>query len=446
MKKKFFCIAIIFLFSFILISCGERKDIDEIEDEIVDENIIEDVEEEKEESQDEVEKIVEKDEEIGALKPEEDAKLIIWENNDINGLWLREVGREFEEKYGVKVVYEPVNVDFSKNYMSVKDYIDNKADLFVISHKDMGEVVERGLILENDYNQNRIIKDFFEGAQEAASYQGVIYGYPLDIETYCLFYNKEIFPEAPKSYEDFFNKASEFNNPEENKYIFMWDVNNPYYTHSFIESCGGYLFAQNGTDRNNVGIDSPNAINGGKMFLELKEILPLNSQDINNKKVEELFIDGKVGAIINNWCFLKKLKDSDLNFGVAPLPRLMNGVPQESLSKTRLLVISSHTKYPKTARLFAEFATSDEMLMKKFQITGKLPPLKKISEVETIKESSYLNFFVRQVKYSNPIPSISEMKYIWYPYETAIAEIWDQDTKPEEAFNKLARVIRGKVK
>ena len=63
------------------------------------------------------------------------------------------VASEFEKKYGVKVTYEEV------------------------------------------------------GAVDDVTYQGDIYGYPTAIETYGLFYNKDIFSEAPKSYDEIIAKA-----------------------------------------------------------------------------------------------------------------------------------------------------------------------------------------------------------------------------------------------
>lgn len=379
------------------------------------------------------------------LVPEEGAELLIWESEDINGEWLQKVAKAFEQQYGVKVRYEPVGSNDVKTKLPQDGPAGVGADVFAVPHNDLGLLVSAGLVKENDYSANRISNDFVSASADAATYQGVVYGYPLQVETYGLFYNKAIFPEAPKSYEEIIAKAEEFNNPRENKYAFMWDVKNAYYSHGMLTTYGGYVFGQGGTDKTDVGLDSEGAIAGAKAMLDFKKILPVQSVDAETPIMEGLFGEGKIGAIINGPWYVGGARNTGVDFGIAPLPKMLNGKQQQSFSGTRLLLINSYSKYPNAARLFAEFATSEEMLLDRFQTTNALPPLKSLMDDPAIKDDPFVAPFLQQADYAVPMPSIVQMEYVWGPYGDAFASMWDNNTPPEEALKNAAQVVREAI-
>lgn len=381
----------------------------------------------------------------GELKPEDGAKLLIWESEDANGEWLEFVGEKFSEEYGVEVTYEPVGSNDAKTKLPQDGPAGVGADVFAAPHNDLGLFVSSGLIQE--IGDASVVKDnFVESTVKASSFQEKYYGYPLQVETYGLFYNKDIFEEAPKSYDDIIAKAEEFNDPGANKYAFIWDVKNAYYSHSFIAGYDGYVFGQNGSDKSDVGLDSEGAIKGGEMMVGLKDILPLATSDTETQLMEGLFNEGSVGAIINGPWFVQGAKDAlGDKVGVAPLPELPNGEHQPSFSGTRLLMVSAYTEYPKAAQLFAEFATSEEMLKKRFEMTNSLPPLKSLMEDESIKGDAFVAPFLDQAQYAEPMPSIPQMEYVWGPYGDAFALMWDDGVSPEEALGNAAQTVRDAI-
>jgi len=379
------------------------------------------------------------------LVPEEGAELLIWESEDKMGEWLQEVGKAFEAKYGVTVKYEPVGSNDVKTKLPQDGPAGVGGDIFAVPHNDLGLLVSAGLVKENDKNPEMIQEEFVSAASEAATYQGVVYGYPLQVETYALFYNKDIFPEAPKSYDEIVAKAKEFNDPKNNQYAFMWDVKNSYYSHGILATFGGYIFGQGGTDKDDIGLDSDGAIEGAKAMLKLKEILPVNSVDAETQVMKGLFEEGKIGAVINGPWDVASAKDAGINLGIAPLPDMSNGKHQVSFSGTRLLLINSYTKYPNAARLFAEFATSQEMLLDRYGQTNALPPRKALMDDPAIKNDPLAAPFLQQADFAVPMPSIVQMEYVWGPYGDAFASIWDTDVTPEEALKNAAQVVREAI-
>lgn len=380
------------------------------------------------------------------LKPEEGASLLVWESKGKEGDFIKYVAKEFEKKYGVPVKYEEVGTVDAEGRLAQDGPAGTGADVFAAPHDHTGGLVASGLIIPNSVYGDRIKKEFMKAAVDGVSYGGKLYGYPTAIETYALFYNKDIFPKAPKTFDEIIAKAKEFNDTDNNKYTFMWDVANAYFSHCFIAGEGGYIFGKGGTDKNDVGIDSKGAIAGAKEMLKLKEILPVNSGDSSSQIVEGLFQEGSVGAMINGPWAVAATKKSGINFGIAPLPLLSNGKHPTGFSGIRTLFVSSYTKYPKAAQLFANFATSKEMLLKRYEMTHQIPPVKALVDEPTIKNDEYVAPFLEQAQYAVPMPSIPQMRLVWEPYGAAFAAFWNGESTPEDALKNAAETVREAIK
>ncbi|HHX62896.1 MAG TPA: maltose ABC transporter substrate-binding protein [Epulopiscium sp.] len=379
------------------------------------------------------------------LVPEEGAKIVVWESEGPEQEWIKYVAEEFKNKYGVEVVSEAVETADAESRLAQDGPAGIGADIFAAHHDHLGSLVAAGLVQPNTNTGDRIKNDFMEAAYTGVAYQGTVYGYPTAIETYALFYNKDVFPEAPKSYDEIIAKAGEFNDPNANKYAFMWDIANAYYTHSFIANGGGYVFGQGGTDKEDVGLDSPGAIAGAVDMLKLKAILPVNSADSSSQIIEGLFDEGKVGAIIDGPWAVDGRKAAGVNFGVAPLPTMSNGERQSSFSGIRVLWVSAYTKYPNASKLFLEFATSDEMLLKRFEITNQIPPVKSLADADSIKNNEFVAPFLEQAGSAVPMPSISQTQYMWDPYAAAFGSMWNDGVSPEEALKTAADTMRSAI-
>ena len=223
----------------------------------------------------------------GTLTPEEGASLVVWESQGPENEYMKMVAEEFTKKYNVQVTVEEVGAVDAKGRMAQDGPAGVGADVFAAPHDHTGELVSSGLIIENANFGERVKKEFMTAAVDGLSFEGKVYGYPTAIETYALFYNKDVFPTAPKSYDEIIAKAKEFNNAKDNKYAFMWDIGNAYYSHSFIAGGGGYIFGDGGTNKDDIGIDSAGAIAGANSMLALKEIFlsMLQMQQLKSWKV-----------------------------------------------------------------------------------------------------------------------------------------------------------------
>lgn len=380
------------------------------------------------------------------LKPETGAQLLVWESKGPELDYLKAVAEQFEKDYGVKVKVEPVPAIDSVKKLTTDGPAGIGADVFSAPHDHLGNAVMAGLVLENDVFDEKAKNEYMASAIEGVSNNGALYGFPTAIDTYALFYNKSLMPTAPKTYEEIVKFAATYNDPKNKKYAFMWNVGQLYQTYSFLAGYGGYVFGNNGTDANDIGLNNEKSVEGAKYVQSLKQILPLNTNDINDNIITGFFQEGKTAAVINGPWLQSSLTQVGFEYGVAPLPLLPNGEHPKSFSGIRGLYVNSYTKYPAAAKLFASYATSKPNLSKRFEMTKQLPPRKDLMDDPIITKDANASAFLEQAKYSTPMPSIPEMGNVWVPAGTALASLWNDKLDPGTALNSAVDQIKTAIK
>lgn len=372
------------------------------------------------------------------LKPEPGAKLKVWDSEGDEGDWLKMVIKDFTQLYGVEVTYEPVTHTDSPMKLKTDGPAGLGADVFSAPHDKVGDMVSSGLIYPNDVLNP---DDYLDAAVQGTSYNGIWYGYPDAIETYALFYNKDLAAEPPKTFEELIEFSKEFTDVSKNQYGFMMEVANFYYIYSFIGGYGGYVFGNNGTDRSDIGLNNSGAVEGMKFHQSLKEILPLNTADITYDIKNALFNEGKLAFNIDGPWAVKGHKDAGVNFGVAPLPLLPNGKHPTSFSGIRAFYVNSYTKYPNAAKLLAKYLTSSELLADRFESTNQIPPRKDLLESPAIKSDPVSAAFLEQAQYAQAMPNIPEMASVWVPMATALDENWNKGGDPKALLDNAVTSI-----
>lgn len=381
--------------------------------------------------------------ESAELKAEEGAVLKLWESKGKEADWIKYAAEEFEKKYGVKVQYENVEApDVVKKLQTEGKTDSGAADLVVFPHDNIGQATSAGLLFSLDdlpELTKNLNDNFYPAAVSGAKgTDGKHYGIPLAMETYALFYNKDLLPEAPKSFEELIEKTKPLTDKSQQKFGIMFEPANFYFSYAFLSADGGYVF-KDGVDANDIGLNNEGAVKGLEAMLKLKEISVDKAEDANGNVIKALFNEGKVAAVINGPWFLGDLKDTKINYGVVHLPTL-NGKAPKSFSGVRILGINSTTKYPQAAALFMQFVTSKEMLAKRYEMTGQIPPLKDFVPSEEISKE-----FLAQISVSEPMPSIPEMGVVWAPMGAALGDAWAGKGAPKAVLDNAVKAIKEQI-
>lgn len=353
-------------------------------------------------------------------EPAEPVELTVWESANGPDEFIQKAGEEFT-KIHPNITIKYVNVELGDS--SGKIALDGPAgvgpDVFAAPHDKIGELVSGGHI-EEVSNPDYVKQTALGACVQAVTYEGKIVGYPISAETYAMFYNKALIKdnEVPDTWEGVVEFAKNFNSGD--RYGFMMDVGNGYYTILFTTANGNRLFGPTGTDTTKTYLSNADAVNGMKFFQSMKSILNVPAADLTTSIADEAFKAGKVAMYITGPWNIKPFKDAGIDFGVAPLPKLPGQKdPASSFSGTRTMFVSAYSDHPQEAAMFAEFLMSPEMQKLRFEITEALPA----TSIEV--ESPYINAFTKQLDYAFPMPSIPEMSNFWNAMNSASANIWD---------------------
>lgn len=350
--------------------------------------------------------------------------LKVWESDGPEKDFIMTAAREYSKvNKNVRIVYEPVAATDARAKIELDGPAGVGADIFVTPHDHIGALVQGGHVLPVD-DADAYLADFEDMAKMGASYEGVVYGYPLGAETYGLFYNKALIPEAPKTWDEVIEFAKKFNNKAEGKYALVWPVADGYYGYMFMESFGAPLFGPNGDDRKQHNLNSPAAINGLTYFQNLrKQILDVPATDASGDFCNAEFIEGKAAMIITGPWKITDFKKNGINFGITTLPEFPDtDHPANSFAGVRLAFVSAYSDYPDEAKSFAKFITSKTMLEKRFKITDQIPPRK---DIDTNNPLS--NGIKNQLKYAKAMPTIPQLGTYWSAMGSAYSGIWDGD-------------------
>ena len=368
--------------------------------------------------------------------PSKKVTLKVWESQGPEEKFIKQAIKDYRKvDRNVKFIYEPVGSVDADGKIMLDGPAGVGADVFVVPHDHMGSLVIGGHILENTMDMSA----FVPAAVIGASYGGKVYGYPLAVETYALFYNKDIIPNPPKTWEEVFEFAKTWTDKSKNKYAIAWPVTDAYYDFLFYAGYGAQLFGPNGDDRHQHNLNSPEAVKGVEFFQQVrKQILDVPSGDMSGDFVKSSFQEGTIPMVLGGPWDIAVYKEAGVNFGITTLPILPGAkdVPA-SFSGVRLAVVSAYSENPEEAKKFAEFLVSKEELIKRFDITGQIPPRKDITV-----EDEWSQGILAQSQYAIPMPKITQIGTYWSAMGAAFANVWD-GADPVDELNTAAAAMEA---
>lgn len=367
--------------------------------------------------------------------------LKIWESDGPEKTFMLQAIKDYKKVAPkVTIKYEPTEAANARSKIELDGPAGVGADVFVSPHDHLVMLVQGGHVLPVD-DADSYISSFLDMAKKAATCNGKLYGYPLGAETYVMYYNKDLCPKPPKTWDDVIAFAGKFNNKAENKYALVWPIPDGYYGFIFFDSFGAPLFGPNGDDRKQHNLNSPAAITGLTYFQNLRaQILDIPSADATLDFCNAEFVNQKAAMIITGPWKTNDFKKAGINFGMTTLPAFPGtGKPASSFSGVRLAFVSAYSKFPEESKSFAKFITSKEMLEKRFKITDQIPPRKDIN----IK-GEYSNAILDQLKYAKPMPTISQIGTYWGAAMAALGSIWDGGDVATELNGAAAQIESAK--
>jgi arabinogalactan oligomer / maltooligosaccharide transport system substrate-binding protein len=379
--------------------------------------------------------------EPAATEPAEAAATLrIWADDTRTPILL-ELADEFRAEYNVELVVEDLGrVQDIRTPMITAAPAGEGPDIFVGVHDWLGALVESGLVAPIDLGGKE--DEFVPVALEAFTYtDGQLYGVPYATENLGFFYNTELVPEPPTTWDEVLEIGRQLK--AEGKVQYATAVaTGPLYNALPVQTAfGGYVFGQdaNGAwNPSDVGIDSEGEIAAVAWMRQAVEegLMP---ETFDYETAHSLFETGQIPFLMAGPWALDRIRASGVPYAVAPffpdegVPFLgVQGFMVNAFSENILLAQTFLTEYVAT-----------EAVMQQLYETG-LRPSAYVSVLEQTDDPD-LKAMGEAGAAAMPMPNIPEMGSVWTAADNGIALAVTGEQTPEEAMTDAASQIRDLI-
>ncbi|NUK28706.1 extracellular solute-binding protein [Parageobacillus sp. VR-IP] len=375
-------------------------------------------------------------------KPE---KLVVWVNDEEKQKQaLNDIFKKYTEKTGIKVETVAVSMLDQVKKIALDGPAGKGPDIFYQPHDRIGDIVLQGLADPVDLGDAK--SEYSKTAVDAVTYDGQTYGVPFVVETYGLFYNKNLVPEAPKTMEELMKIAKEKTNPAKDQYGFLMEAANFYFVYPFFAGYGGYVFRNEDEkmDTSDIGLANDGAVKGAELVQSWFKngYIP---KEINQDVMNGLFTKGNVATVISGPWNIATYRDAlGDKLATAPLPVLENGEHPKSFVGVKAWILSAYSKNKEWATDLMKFITNEENSLHYYEVAGEMPANEKALTNEKIKNDPLISGFAEQIQYGEPMPNVPQMSQVWDPMGNALQFIAKGDN-PKEVLKEAVKTIQDKI-
>ncbi|WP_017436515.1 sugar ABC transporter substrate-binding protein [Saccharococcus caldoxylosilyticus] len=375
-------------------------------------------------------------------KPE---KLVVWVNDEEKQKQaLNDIFKKYTEKTGIKVEMVAVSMLDQVKKIALDGPAGKGPDIFYQPHDRIGDIVLQGLADPVDLGDAK--SEYSKTAVDAVTYDGQTYGVPFVVETYGLFYNKNLVPEAPKTMEELMKIAKEKTNPAKDQYGFLMEAANFYFVYPFFAGYGGYVFRNEDgkMDTSDIGLANDGAVKGAELVQSWFKngYIP---KEINQDVMNGLFTKGNVATVISGPWNIATYRDAlGDKLATAPLPVLENGEHPKSFVGVKAWMLSAYSKNKEWATDLMKFITNEENSLHYYEVAGEMPANEKALTNEKIKNDPLISGFAEQIQYGEPMPNVPQMSQVWDPMGNALQFIAKGDN-PKEVLKEAVKTIQDKI-
>lgn len=366
----------------------------------------------------------------------EDGKLTIWVGADRDEDLLQAATEAFTNDLGIPVEVAVVDPDLTSKFQQAAATGDGP-DIVLWAHDRFGEWANGGLI--NPVAPSAAWQGgVLPSAIDAVSFGGKIWGYPISVEAVHLIYNKDLIETPPAAFED----IAALNMPEGVAPI-LWDYNNTYFTMPMLMAGGGYAFQKvDGVyDGATTGVNNEGAIAGANVLDQLIKsgIMP---QGVDYGIMDGAMNKGEVAMVLNGPWAWPALKDSGINFGVAPIPTVNGQKSPPFLGVQAMAINAASPNADLAVELIENYLTTDEGLAI-WNANGGMGALADISAAAA-QDDANVTGMLSVAEYGVPMPSNPEMGAFWAAMGPALSNITTGAQSPVDALNAAAERILAK--
>lgn len=366
--------------------------------------------------------------------------LTIWTSNANIKKAILDVAKKFEKEYEIKVHVDVLNKNLSTQFKTAA--LSGKGpDFFAWAHDIVGELVESGFIEPLNLSP-KFKSQFLEVALNAFTYKGKIYGYPYALEAVALIYNQDLISEPPKELSEVISIHKSLKAKNKDQFALLYDYRNFFFSFPVLSAAGGYIFKNNDGVLNikDIGLNNLGAIKGVKLLKELVDqgVIP-SSTDYGI--AEKIMKDGNLAMTINGPWSLGTLKQSKINYKVAPLP-LIDGQSPKPFVGSHGFYIRRTSPNKELAQEFIEnYLLTKEGNYTLYKEDPRLPSRKDV--IESVSQTDPdVKGFMLSAQNGIPTPNVPEMSIVWPAMGNALGLIMEGNSNISEGLSDAVNQIK----
>jgi len=366
--------------------------------------------------------------------------LTIWAD-EVRAKVLEKIGKDFEAKYNVPVRIQQLGFGDIRDQLKVAGPAGEGPDILIGAHDWLGTLVTNGLLSEIDLGDKNANID--PVALKGFTYEGKLYGLPYAVEAVALYYNKDLVPNAPTTWDELKAVAKKLQDDGKVDQGYVLQQGDPYHAYPIISGFGGYIFGRDKDGNYNpqdLGLDSPGALKGAEEIDAMVKSGLLRA-DVTYDTMMNLFKTGKSAMMITGPWALPDVRKSGINYGVAKIPKMVN-TPRPFVGVQGFMV-NKFSKNELLAKTFlTEYIATDETMMQLFEADPRGPAWTPI--LPKIKDAD-LVIFGQSAADGDPMPAIPQMNAVWDAWGKAVTLIFQQKGDPDQIFKDAAKAIRDQI-
>ena len=288
-------------------------------------------------------------------------------------------------------------------------------------------------------------KSYYPNIVDTVTFDDNQWGVPIAFSTKALYWNKDLFKQAgldpekpPKTWAEEIEFAKAI---KEKTGIAGYGLPAKTFDntmHQFMH----WVYTNNGKviDGDKVVIDSPQVLAALQAYKDITPYSVEGATAYEQNEVRAIFLDGKVGMIQAGSGAATRLKETKVNWGVAPLPLGPEAKGEGTLLITDSLAIFKGSGVEEKAIEFAKFITSPGP-QGEYELQGGagLTPLRPSPMVdEFVKKDPYWKPFIDGITYGGPEPLFTDYKGFQNVIIEMVQSVVTGKAEPADALKKAA--------
>jgi arabinogalactan oligomer/maltooligosaccharide transport system substrate-binding protein len=374
-----------------------------------------------------------------AMEPE--ATLRIWADDTRTPI-LQGLADEFLAEYNVALEVEDLGrVQDIRAQVIIAIPAGEGPDIYIGVHDWLGALVESGLVAPIDLGDKR--DEFVESNLEAFTYtDGNLYGLPYASENLGFFYNTDLVPEPPTTWDEVLEIGRTLKADGQVEYAIAVATGPLYNALPIQTAFGGYIFGvdENGAwNPDDVGLDSEGEIDAVAWMTAATEegLMP---DTFDYETAHSLFENGQIPFIMAGPWALDRIRASGVPYAVADFfPD--DGVPFLGVQGFMINPFSENTLLAQA--FLTEYVATPELMQLLYE-TGLRPSALK-SVLETTDDPD-LKAMGQAGANAMPMPNIPEMGSVWSAADNGITLAVTGEQTPDEAMTDAAEQVRALIR